>query len=959
MPARIHALLVVRPDGRTASSAHLQRTLAALSAQTRPADALTIVLCGGDRALTEIAAGSGAEGVIAAGEGTGYADAVRLAGARLSGDLVWLLAQDTEPAPDALAELSGALEVSPLIAVAAPKLVAADDRSQIVSLGVTMTRFGRAVGLVDGELDQGQHDTDADVLGADVRGMLVRMVVLAQLDGLDRALAGSDEGLDLGVRAHLAGHRVSVVPQAIVAVAGDGVASLPDPTTRRRRRHRAYASRVAQLHRRLTYAPAAVVPLHWLSLLVLALWRAAATLVAKQPARVLPEWGASIVVFWRWGSIARSRRVLRRAQTVGWSQLAGLRVTRAQLHHRLATDGDVDSADLPVREELRFFTGGGAWVVLAAVLVSIGAFPALLAWPVLGGGALAPLASTVAQLWAQAGYGLGSVGLDAVGAADPFSAVIAVIGSLWPFEPSRAIVLLWLAAVPLSVLGGWFAATRVTSRSVLRNTAGVLWALSPSLWSALIDGRPGAVIAHILLPWLFYAGAVAHRSWAAAGAASLLLAGVIAAVPSLGPALVVLWALAIMLTVVVRAGAGAGRLVWLIVPSVVLFAPLVWTQLRHGSPWGLLADPGMSVAAETNADASGRLALTAGFPSDSYGGWAQVLSDWGAQWQLPIPGWTAALLIAPLIVLALLALLTPRWMVTALLLLTAVLGLGTAFLAVGVQVAQDADADPVSLWPGGGLSLAWLGLVASATLALDAGLLARQRRLRAIGAAVLMVCVAVAVFPSATAMLRGQSTLTNGPTSTLPAYVDAQGSNDPSVGTLVISPRPDGSAAARVIWGGSETLGGQSTTVATATTATVSDEELAQIVADLVTPTSQDAVDRLAAQGISFVVVSSEAADETDQARALRLSAESSLDQRDGLDDVGATPKGTLWRVSVDVADRASLSTAGANLGVLIAVVQVVVMVMALLLSVPTAATRRQARRTSRLVGPRAREEER
>ena len=60
MPDRVHALLVVRPEGRTPAANHLQRTLSALAAQTRRVDALTIVLCGADAELTRLAAGSGA-----------------------------------------------------------------------------------------------------------------------------------------------------------------------------------------------------------------------------------------------------------------------------------------------------------------------------------------------------------------------------------------------------------------------------------------------------------------------------------------------------------------------------------------------------------------------------------------------------------------------------------------------------------------------------------------------------------------------------------------------------------------------------------------------------------------------------------------------------------------------------------------------------------------------------------
>ena len=58
--------------------------------------------------------------------------------------------------------------------------------------------YGRTVGLADGEHDQGQHDAGEDVLGTDVRGILVRADAWRRLGGIDRALAGADEGLDLG-----------------------------------------------------------------------------------------------------------------------------------------------------------------------------------------------------------------------------------------------------------------------------------------------------------------------------------------------------------------------------------------------------------------------------------------------------------------------------------------------------------------------------------------------------------------------------------------------------------------------------------------------------------------------------------------------------------------------------------------------------------------------------------------
>ncbi|MBU4466261.1 MAG: glycosyltransferase [Actinobacteria bacterium] len=953
MPARVHAFLVVRPEGRTPAALHLRRTLDALGAQTRRVDKLTIVLCGPDATLTDLAATSGAEGVITASRSTSFATAVRMATARLDGDAVWLLAQDTAPEPDALAVLAGALELAPSVAIVAPKLVQWDDRAEIVSLGVSMTPFGRTVGLADGELDQGQHDGDSDVLSADVRGMLVRADAWRSLSGLDPALAGADEGLDLGVRARLAGGRLGLVPGAHIAVAGDGVAGLPAPDSAARIRRRTYASRVAQLHRRLVYAQPLAVPFLWLAILPLAIWRTALHLVEKAPGRVLPEWAAALTSLVRLDAVARARGRIRSTRSAPWSQLVPLRVTRTQLRQRFDADSDDMDATAPVvRTELRFFSGGGAWAVLAALVVGVAAFPALLAWPVLGGGALAPLRSTVAQLWADAGYGLRGTGFDAALPADPFAAVVAVLGTLWPAEPSRALVLLWVLALPLAVLGGWFAATRVTERPLLRITGGVVWALAPTFLTALVDGRPTAVLVHLLLPWLFFAGSVAHRSWAASGAASLVFAAVVACSPSLAPALVVLWVVALLLTLIVRAGRGIARVAWLVVPAVVLAAPLAWYQLRAGNPWALLADPGVTWAGpQVDATSAGRALLLAGFPTTDPAGWGAFLTHVGAD----LPTWWVPLLVAPIAVLALLAPLTPRWGAALVLLAVAALGIGTAFAAVNIAVASTGDVT-AAVWPGAGLSLAWLGALGGALVFLDVGIAVRLAPVRRVIVGVVLVAIAGLSVPALAAPLLGLANLTNGPASTLPAYVAAAGRDDPSVGTIVVTPLSSGDAASRIVWGESETLGGQSTALETRTSATAADEEVAGLTADLVTTTSPDVVARLAARGIDFILLAPSAAPESDRGRALRLQAATAIDQRDGLEPVGETAKGTLWRVSGAVTSRtvASTSTQGITQG--IALAQLGAVAVALLLAVPTRASRGHARRSTRVVGPAARE---
>lgn len=941
MPARVHALLVVRPDGRTPAAHHLRRTLAALAAQNRPVDRLTVVLCGPESGVEDAARGSSADAVVTLPPNTTFAAALAEVQSDVESDAVWLLAQDTSPLPDALARLVAALELSPSVAYVAPKLVRADDHSEIVSLGVGMTRLGRAVGLADGELDQGQHDATDDVMGADVRAVLVRSDAWTALRGLDPALSGADDGLDLGVRARLAGARVALAPGAVVAVSGDGVAGPLSPTTGSHRRRIAFAHRASALHRRLVYARAWAVPLLWLSILPLAVWRTVLQLLRKRPGLIGPEWAAAVVAMVRIVPVARARRGIARTRAVSWAQLAPLRITRTQLRSRL--DDDPVPPGGRLRSELRFFAGGGAWLVLGALVVSIAAFPALLAWPVLGGGGLEPLRTTLAQLWGDTAFGLRAYGLDTIGPADPFAVVVAIVGSLWPAEPSRALVVLWVLALPLAALGGWFAATRLTERPSLRLLGGLLWALSPTFLAALTQGRPAALLAHLLLPWLFYAGAVAHRSWSAAGAASLLLAAAVACAPSLAPAFAVAWIGALVLAIALRAGRGATRLIWVVIPTVALAAPFIWRAVAIGDGWWMLADPGVTwLGPQVAADAAGRALLAAGIPTPDLAGWSAFAGE--ATWWVP-------LLSAPLALLALAAPLTQRWTVGIALLVVAGLGIATAFAAVGISVAS-AQSASVALWPGAGLSLAWLGALGAALVALDAGLAPRVDVVRGALVAVVAAGVIVLAVPALTAAARDAALLTNGPRSTLPAYVAARGADDPNVATLVLTPQSEGGTSAQVVWGGSETLGSQSTIVSTSTTATSQDEEVARLASGLITGSADDLAADLVDEGVAFVLLSGASGTETDAARAIRLAAESSIDQRDGLEAVGATTRGVLWRVVQPVIPRAEPEASVSRLAGLIAAVQLAIAGIALLLAVPTAATRRDARRTPRVVGP-------
>ena len=173
----VTAILVARDGGDIAERA--------LEAQTRRPDAVITVSAGSS--LTRAVAGVPASP---------------------TADWLWLVPGDAAPEPDALARLLAAVEVAPSVVIAGPKLVDRDDRALLRSFGESVTQYGTTVPLAADELDQSQHDVDDDVLGVALPGMLIRRAMWDLLGGPDPGLPTVDAGLDLSIRARLAGGRV-------------------------------------------------------------------------------------------------------------------------------------------------------------------------------------------------------------------------------------------------------------------------------------------------------------------------------------------------------------------------------------------------------------------------------------------------------------------------------------------------------------------------------------------------------------------------------------------------------------------------------------------------------------------------------------------------------------------------------------------------------------------------------
>jgi len=120
---------------------------------------------------------------------------------------------------------------------------------------------------------------------------------------------------------------------------------------------------------------------------------------------------------------------------------------------------------------------------------------------------------------------------------------------------------------------------------------------------------------------------------------------------------------------------------------------------------------------------------------------------------------------------------------------------------------------------------------------------------------------------------------------------------------------------------------------------------------DLLSTRTFDAPGELAAHGIHFVLLDQVDAEESDAARAFRVAAVTALDQRVGFVKVGETDKGVLWRLEATPSERAPLNNVQEGTATAVTALQLIVLFAALLLAIPTRASRRAARAQSRIVG--------
>ncbi len=196
---------------------HLRVCLPALRRQTHP-DFEVIVVDNGssDGSVAMLRADFPEVRLLALPENTGFVHASNRGAELARGEVLVMLNNDTEPAPEWLAALCQTLADHPEAGAAASKLLLFDRRDTLHSagdmLGPDFMPRNRGVW----EVDEGQYDDQIEVFGPCGGAAAYRRQVWEQLGGFDERLFMYLEDVDLAWRMQQAGWKSVFAPEARV-----------------------------------------------------------------------------------------------------------------------------------------------------------------------------------------------------------------------------------------------------------------------------------------------------------------------------------------------------------------------------------------------------------------------------------------------------------------------------------------------------------------------------------------------------------------------------------------------------------------------------------------------------------------------------------------------------------------------------------------------------------------------
>ncbi|MFJ3903432.1 glycosyltransferase family 2 protein [Streptomyces sp. NPDC090025] len=805
---------------------------------------------------------------------------------------LWLLHDDCAPDPGALTELLRVADSDEDAAVVGPKLRGWYDRKQLLEAGVSIARSGRRwTGLDRREQDQGQHDQVRSVLSVSSAGMLVRRDVFEELGGFDRRLPLMRDDVDLCWRAHAAGHRVLVAPDAVLRHA--------EAAARERRTVDCAGRSAANPHRvdkagavytLLANSRGRALPYILVRLVLGTLLRALGYLVGKAPGQAVDEIMGLLATLLRPEKIlaARKRRgrgtvpaselrplfpppgaTVRAAAEQLTSQLGGADADNGGSRHGVAESGpggdDADYLEIEQFARLKKIARKPGPVLFALLLVvSLVACRNLLAGGSLAGGALLPAPDTVSGLWSRYADSWHALGTGGTQTAPPYLAVLAALSALFLGSTSFALTLLLVCSVPLAGFTAYFASRGIVESRLLRAWAAIAYAFLPAVTGALATGRVGTAVLAVLLPLIARAAVAAHGlgraergSWRATWAYTFLLTTTMAFTP-------VVWPLAVLLGLGVlafrRADITAYGLRFLAAVGTPLLVLAPWSLTLLTSPSAFLHEAGLDLRTGT----ASALDLLGASP----GG----------------PGTVGGLFLIGLVLAALGALLREERALAVRAAWAAALA-GLLLAVLGNGAGGTGWAGPATLVHGAALLAAgMIGAEGGRTRVAAHGFGWRQP----VAALIALACAIGPLAAAAGWMLGGaDGPLTRRDPVQVPAFVAEESGTRDQARTLVLGGSSAGEVAYTLVRGSGARLGDAELTASGG-----SDPRLDEVVAHLVAGSGADQTQELSGFAIRYVLVRDGAP------RAMGRV----LDATPGLSRLSQLDGSALWRVDREVA---------------------------------------------------------
>uniref|UniRef100_UPI00349ECEDC glycosyltransferase family 2 protein n=1 Tax=Arthrobacter sp. 68b TaxID=311808 RepID=UPI00349ECEDC len=241
---------------------------------------------------------------------------------------IWLVPRGSSPAPNALAELLGAVASAPSVGVAGCKQLDGDGPERLIDVGLSVGRWGwgnRLTLIDDSEVDIGQYDGRSDTFGVSLSGMLIRRDIWDRLQGFDPALPDVGADIDFCWRCRLAGSRVIVVPGAKIYRSDAREPYLDE----------IYEERRTEIYLRLKYSPTWSLPMHVIGALgggALKLTLSVFTMRARRGIAYLFGSFAAVAAF---PSLLQSREIAALTQRIPSSSIRKLKVPQREIRsHR-------------------------------------------------------------------------------------------------------------------------------------------------------------------------------------------------------------------------------------------------------------------------------------------------------------------------------------------------------------------------------------------------------------------------------------------------------------------------------------------------------------------------------------------------------------------------------------------------------------------------------------------------